>query len=191
MRLRDDSDVGDWNLERPDALLLRDEAGDGPVNLGGQEPLGAHGREAKDAVDGVGRGGTGGEVERRGGEIHALEVVRLFRHVAENLLEVEIFGNRRAGRRGGVHELDAAAAVDGPEHRERASLTRANLLHDRQTLRGDEHSRVLLVLGTPNLENGERGVAELDLADVELATLGVDELLAHVAVTSRALIVDG
>ena len=31
--LRDDADVGERDVQRPDALLLRDEAGDGAIDL--------------------------------------------------------------------------------------------------------------------------------------------------------------
>mmetsp|Transcript_5882 Transcript_5882/g.26037 ORF Transcript_5882/g.26037 Transcript_5882/m.26037 type:complete len:895 (+) Transcript_5882:1021-3705(+) len=189
--LRDDADVRDRHLQRPDALLLRDEPGDGPVHLGGQEALAAHRRKAEDAVESVRRGGPLRKFQSLGLEVHALEVVRLLGHVAEHLLEVEVLGNRRALGGGGVHEFDAAAAVDAAEDAKRAPLSRANLLDDGQRLGRDEHRAVLLVLRAPYLEHGEGGVAELHRSDVELAALGVDELLAHVAVAPRALVVDG
>ena len=189
--LGDDADVSDGHLQGPDALLLRDEPGDGPVHLGGQEALAAHRRKAEDAVESVRRGGPLRKFQSLGLEVHALEVVRLLGHVAEHLLEVEVLGNRRALGGGGVHEFDAAAAVDAAEDAKRAPLSRANLLDDGQRLGRDEHRAVLLVLRAPYLEHGEGGVAELHRSDVELAALGVDELLAHVAVAPRALVVDG
>ena len=88
--LRDDADVRDRYLQRPDALLLRDEAGDGPVHLGGQEALAAHRRKAEDAVESVRRRGPLRKFQSLGLEVHALELVRLLGHVAEHLLEVEV-----------------------------------------------------------------------------------------------------
>ena len=57
-------------------------------------------------------------------------------------------------------------------------------------LRTDEQRVRLLVLGAPELEHAERGVAGYDLADVDASARGRDDLLEHVAVAAGALVVD-
>mmetsp|Transcript_10409 Transcript_10409/g.37681 ORF Transcript_10409/g.37681 Transcript_10409/m.37681 type:complete len:212 (+) Transcript_10409:2001-2636(+) len=190
MRLGDDRDVRDGDLQRADALLLRDEAGDAAVHLRGEEALGADAREAKHAIERGHRGRPGGERHGVVLERRALQVVRLLRHVSEHLLEVEVLRRRRPRRRGRVHELHAAAAVDAAEDAERAPLARADALDHRKRLGGDQHRGVFLILRAPNLEHAQRRVPELHRANVQRAALGVDELLAHVAIPARALVVD-
>eukprot|EP00955_Chlamydomonas_euryale_P045664 353209-Chlamydomonas_euryale.AAC.1 len=82
--LRKDRDVCKRQLQRADALLLRDEARDVTVDLGREEALGADRREPQHAVQsGRGRLAVG---QRHG---HALakaarKLVRLGRHLAEH-----------------------------------------------------------------------------------------------------------
>jgi len=76
--------VGERELERADALLLRDEAGHGAVHLVHEEPLRPYGKEAQHAVGRGGHGQRRRERERAGRARHAVAHERLAGHLPQH-----------------------------------------------------------------------------------------------------------
>lgn len=77
-----------------------------------------------------------------------------------------------------------------PDERDRAVLALADLTKQRHVLRLQQQRAVLLVLGAPELEHGERRVARENGPHLQLRTERLDDLLEHVPIAARALIVD-
>lgn len=90
--------------------------GDVAVDLGRQEALGADARQAEHALERRLRRLALRQRQRRERALGARELERLVRHLAQHVLEVEVDGGRRAGRRRRVDERHAAAAVDRANH---------------------------------------------------------------------------
>ena len=84
------------------------------VHLGRQKALRADARQPQHALQRGHRAalGAAGEAERLQVGGPALELEGLVGHLAQDLVEVEVDGGRRAGGRRAVDEADAAAAVD-------------------------------------------------------------------------------
>ena len=71
------------------------------------------------------------------------------------------------------------------------TFSRSHRARNTALIPGIDQERVLfLVLGTPDLEHGEGVVPDLDLSDLDLRAGRMHDLLDHVAVAARALVVN-
>mmetsp|Transcript_1465 Transcript_1465/g.4241 ORF Transcript_1465/g.4241 Transcript_1465/m.4241 type:complete len:380 (+) Transcript_1465:934-2073(+) len=183
-----DGAVGDGEKHGAHALLLCHEASDRAVHLGGQEALAAHRRLLEDILQGI--------CNREARQIEwaevlggAGELVGLLGHVTQDGLQVQVHSGGLVGGLAVLHH-DAAGVCDGADHLEVAALAVADLLQEVTVLGAQQKAVVLLVLSTPDLEHRHGLVAELHVAHVDLAAVGVHNLLHHVAVAASALIVE-
>ena len=87
--------------------------------------------------------------------------------------------------------MDVAVARDLADVGDGHALAGAERGEEGDGVGAEEEGVGLLVLGPPDLEDAQGGVADDDLADVDLAPRGGDDLLEHVAVAAGALVVDG
>mmetsp|Transcript_16589 Transcript_16589/g.51604 ORF Transcript_16589/g.51604 Transcript_16589/m.51604 type:complete len:822 (-) Transcript_16589:1487-3952(-) len=184
--LRDDRAVRERRVQRADALLPRDEAGDGAVDFVHEEALRADGQEREDALERV-LDASAAEVKRLGRHLVVLVGENLLGHLAEHERELEVDGRRAVDR---VEENNAPIARHFTEVRHRRILALGDLLEERQLVHRREQRVVLLVLRAPDLANRHALVAAQDLAHVHPPADGLADLLEHVAVAARALVVD-
>ena len=185
--LRDHGDVGDGELQRPAALLPSDQPRHASVHLGREEALGTHRDEAEHALQRAAHVQAVGKAKRLEPGRDATGLERLLGHVAQDVGQLQVHGMRAVPA---IVHADAAVPRHGADERERDLLPLAEGAKEVGVLGLEQERVVLLILGTPDLEYGERVVTDEHVADLDDGTLGLDDLLEDVAVSSRALVVD-
>ena len=150
MRQSDDAAVGERYVQRPHALLLRDQAGHRAVDLVGQEALRTDRGKAKHAIECASHFGAFGELERLGHEGLPARAECLLRHLGKHELERQVDGRRAVER---ILEHDAPVGRHLAHERGGAVLARADGAEEGQRLGAQQQRAVLLVLGPPELKH--------------------------------------
>ena len=184
---RRDGAVRRRKLELADHLVARDASGDGAVGDGDEKGLVRDGRQVQDAREGVDRADAL-EVRRRARRLDVLHLPHHARRLAEQDLDVHV--DRPVSE---VRILQDEASVAGRDADEGdgAPLARAEGLEEVLGLRTEREHVAFLGLAAPDLHRAHGRLLVVDLAELELAAGGLDELGAAVGESAGADVVDG
>ena len=130
MALADHGDVGNGQLQGAGALLPRNEAGDAPVDLVGEEPLRSDGQETKNPVQGVPCEKALGKLQRLERRGDPVEPERFSRHVAQDLPQVQVHGRASVAF---VMQDDEPVPGDAPDERVAAKVRTGTKTQTRRT----------------------------------------------------------